>query len=188
MNAFRLSRVLLLCGIAALSPFSTALCAADEGKAALTITATLPDGAVVAAGGSVKIFLTVKNTANAPWKFQTMSCSWIDEWKSGNPRIGIGGWDCAKNVPYTIELPPGASFTDQIILFVSKPVAGEKISFRLGFTAGANAAPVWSNEVKIEISPADPQKTGDPKLAEIKQSMFSPGKRTPDEHCKVDER
>lgn len=186
MNAFDLSRFLLLpCIASAVLLFTSAPCIADD-EAGPTVTATLDQKSIkVASGHPVKIKLVVKNNTTQPWKFTTWSCGWVNEWEPDNRRIAFGSWACTANRSQIIELPPGASFTDQIELAVINPVVGEKISFRLGFTAEPHSPTVWSNAVKIEIGPPDPLQGDGSRKSEAEQISPRQGIRTLDEHCKV---
>jgi hypothetical protein len=95
--------------------------------------------------------LRVENISQTNQTIRVMCCSWQDEWKSSNPKIGLNGCECIKNLLVNIEIPPGDAYTNLGEMLIFKPIRGKTLSFRMGFTSIGSKETIWSDEVKLPI-------------------------------------
>ena len=102
------------------------------------------------------LILRVENISQKPILVHTMSCSWCDDWESDTPDIQLGGWNCAKNVPLVIEIPPGGYFTDTLAVVATHGHGKARSVFRVGFKPENFSDRIWSNEVTLPSRPTAP--------------------------------
>jgi len=100
-----------------------------------------------------KVALRVENPTTTNQTVSVWSCSWDQEWKTSNTNISWLGWDCSRNFPMNIEIPPGGAYTNELGIFISEPISKKTLSFRMGFTPVDGKQTFWSNEVKLKMLP-----------------------------------
>jgi len=100
-----------------------------------------------------KVQLLVENRTPAIQHVRMMNCSWYDCWKTSNQQILFGGWDCDKNFAVTVDIVPGGAWTNELDMYIPKPISQDKLSFKMGFAPIGSPKTYWSDSVDIEILP-----------------------------------
>ncbi len=111
--------------------------------------------------GETRINFVVKNISPSKQKFGVWSCSYFDNWKTNHNQITVKTWGCDKNYVSRKILMPGESFSGEVPIHVTEPLAGKELVFKLGFMPSKKAQAIhkenkpmgiyWSNEIKIEV-------------------------------------
>lgn len=118
----------------------------------------------VRVGEAFKVSLQVENPTPTNQYVFVWGCSWATHWKSDITNvILIDDQECAANTVGRIEIKPGGAQINEGHLQILHPVAGNKLSFRMGFTPFTVWDPVrelyiqgktsWSHEILIRIIP-----------------------------------
>jgi hypothetical protein len=113
-----------------------------------------------------KVALRVENLTTTNQTVRVWSCSWYDDWKTSNTNISLVFWDCTRNFPENVDVPPGGAYTNELEMLIPEPISEKTLSFRMGFTPIDSKQtfpfPIgqidskqtfWSNEVKLKILP-----------------------------------
>jgi hypothetical protein len=101
-----------------------------------------------------KVALRVENPTTINQTVRVWSCSWDEEWKTSNTTISWIDWDCTRNFPENIEIPPGGAYTNELEMLIPEPISKNMLSFRMGFTPIDSQATIWSNRVKLNVLPS----------------------------------
>ncbi len=102
-------------------------------------------------GDKFKVHLQVRNVTNTNQYFDTMTCSWDENWTTDSLFVGSESWGCDRNVPVHVELDPGRpgrTWANDMDLVVNQSVRTNKFTFRMGFTPICHHAPHDSNPEK----------------------------------------
>ena len=109
-----------------------------------------------------KVALRVENPTTNFETVRVMCCSWFEEWQISNQNISWLGWDCPKNFPLDVGIPPGGAYTNELAMIIPQPVAKDTLSFRMGFMSINSRKTIWSDDVKFYVlSPASSNAPGD---------------------------
>ncbi len=106
-----------------------------------------------------EVALRVENVSTTNQHVRVMNCSWDEHWKTSNNNITWHRWNCTRNFAVTIDLAPGGAYTNRMELLVPAPSANGKLSFRMGFTPIASTSTLWSDDIMIEVMPAEEGKS-----------------------------
>src|SRR3954469_24042423 len=106
-----------------------------------------------------KVALRVENVSTTNQHVRVMNCSWDEHWKTSNTNITWHRWNCTRNFAVTIDLAPGGAYTNRMELLVPAPTANGKLSFRMGFTPIESTSTLWSDDIMIEVMPAEEGKS-----------------------------
>lgn len=147
---------------------------ADDPGAALKVTASFAAKRPIAGSSSFWVVLHVENVSGRPLLIQAMCCSWPDAWKSDEPHVLSGGWNCGKNFLQTIEIAPGAWFTDEMEISIDHTVK-RTVSFRMGFDPGNGGKKSWSNALEAKIDPTAKPAPGPAGWNGIGRRTWGPG-------------
>jgi len=107
---------------------------------------------------------TIQNVSKSVQTLHIYTCSNDVFWTTDNPKVGIVGPSCEKNVIREIKLKPNESRKNRLALAIdlapdnSSIEVPSSISLRLGFTNngdnpehGTIAEPIWSNSITLKI-------------------------------------
>ncbi|HEY9001191.1 MAG TPA: hypothetical protein VIM89_07550 [Mucilaginibacter sp.] len=72
----------------------------------------------------ITVPIVVLNKTNEGLKFYSMSCSWGDFFDTDSKAITIPGWNCDKNVPYIITIPPHKEFKRNVNITYDSSIKG----------------------------------------------------------------
>jgi|SRR5581483_11358428 len=105
------------------------------------------------------LYLRVKNVSASTQEFETLVCSWWANWTLDNAYLQFPMWDCDFHPPYKVILRPGASWTNEVDMKISKSIPTNHLSLRVGFSPAVvnpnrdkNPMYQWSNEVRLELA------------------------------------
>jgi predicted nucleic-acid-binding Zn-ribbon protein len=82
--------------------------------------------------------LKLYNNSNDTLKFMSMSCSWYEFYNTNSNKIAIPLWDCDKNIPDIIVVPPHSSFLRIIPLIYGENNIKVGAFFNLGMSLVKN--------------------------------------------------
>jgi len=131
-----------------LATFSTR--AADTNSLRVVV---IPSKTEVRVKETFKVTLRVENPTTTNQTVRVMSCSWYQEWQTRNTNISWIGWICTRNVDMNVKIPPGGAYTNELEMFIPKPIFKKTLSFRMGFTPIGSETTFWSDAVVIAVAP-----------------------------------
>lgn len=99
--------------------------------------------------------LRVENPTSTDQIVRVMSCGWYDEWKASNTNLTLDRWGCDKNIPKDVVIPPGRAYTNQLGMYIIRPISEKTLSFRMGFTPIDSQETFWGDEVTLNILPPE---------------------------------
>ena len=109
-----------------------------------------------------RVALRMENPTTNFETVRVMCCSWFEEWQISDPNISWLGWDCPKNFPLDVGIPPGGAYTNELAMVIPQAIAQDTFSFRMGFTSIGGGKTFWSDDVKLHVlSPTSGNAPGD---------------------------
>lgn len=94
---------------------------------------------------------------DGPNRFWIFSCSWTEHWKSDNPKVGVIGFTCTRNVPHKFELTASHPYVGDLPVVLNGVTPGEEVKFHLHFSTYKDKdmkesfEDSQSNEVEIKV-------------------------------------
>lgn len=113
----------------------------------------IPSKTEVRVNEPFKVALRVENTTSSNQTVRVMSCSWLDEWQFSNTNVIPNPWNCTRNFPVDVSIPPGGAHTNELEMRVDPSFSGQTLSFRMGFTPIGSPTTFWSDDVALKIMP-----------------------------------
>lgn len=98
-----------------------------------------------------RVVLRVENPTITNQTVWVMNCSLRDEWKTSNTNISWIDWDCPKNLPVNVQIPPGGAYTNELEMLVLESLPQKWLAFRMGFTPIGSQTTFWSGAVMVKI-------------------------------------
>lgn len=99
----------------------------------------------------VDVTLKVTNTSKAEVKFEVMSCSWEDHWRSSDRELTWSPWGCDKNAPSRVVLAPGTSREWKLSMYATENAALGAHPLAMTFTP-RGGTPTKSGAVTITVA------------------------------------
>lgn len=119
-----------------------------------------PSRANVRVGERFGVTLKVENPTPTNQCVYAWDCSWSDNWESDNTNIVLGKQPCEQNVIGPVVIKPGGEYVNEGQMVVLHPVAGGRLSFRMGFTSFIRTNSValfakgrtwWSKSISVKV-------------------------------------
>jgi hypothetical protein len=129
---------------------------------------TVPHDSLLYKGKRVNTFnvpVLIRNNSNDTLKFMTMSCSWDYDFDIDNKDIHMNGWNCDKNVPKIIKVPPHRGFLRVLPVNIDEGQLKKGIRFKVSMNLTIDDGnhhlfelytdptgkynQIWSNEVVV---------------------------------------
>lgn len=85
--------------------------------------------------GNLSLTAKIKNTSNEPRLLSMMTCSYLDDWSSDNPKIQLEEQSCLSNFPKSVALKPQEIRELPIPLFLTGDIPAGDFHFKLIYHA-----------------------------------------------------